>query len=205
MAGRLARMLPLAAVIGASLTAAGAVPAWLRQSYGDDGTSELTRTGLQVSPALLPLAVVAIAGLVATYAARGPARRVIAALVALTGVGIGVQTVAVLVDPPRTAADPDVGPPVPADLLGPVRVQPLGPVLALAGGALVVLGGLAVLVRKSLRQLGARFDSPVRAEAGPAVVTDDPADADAAVAWWKALDAGADPTSGPPGGRGTGA
>lgn len=211
-ANRIRRMLPLAAAVGAVSAAAGAVPDWVRQGYGEGEALELSRTGLQVAPALLPLAIVAIAGMAACYASRGVVRRIIAILVGLTGVGVIAATVGVLMDPPRTAANPDYGPPVPEDLLGQLRVQLLGPVLTIVGGTLIIVGGIGLLLRKTVRQLGSRYDSPIRVERGPGGSASaghsgpaDPSDADAAAAWWKALDAGADPTSGPNGRSGPGA
>ncbi|GGL90835.1 Trp biosynthesis-associated membrane protein [Nakamurella endophytica] len=208
---------PAALVLGAALALAGALPRWLSQSYGTDGSGQLTRTGLQAAPAIVPLALVALAALGAGPAARGVLRRAVGAVTVLVGIGLGVAAVLAVSAPPRYLSA-DAGLPAPPDLMGPVRAHPWGAAVSVLGAVLVVAGGLVTAVGRGTRTLGARYDrrtgpgqspedaaSTARVAGGRAGVAPtrsagargDAAatEADLAARLWKDLDAGVDPTA----------
>ena len=86
----------------------------------------------------------------------------------------------------------------PADPVGAAQLHPLGPALAVLAGVLLAAAGTLVALGLGARQrLGSRYDAPTRAaagRAGAAAAAPDQAEVDPAD-WWKALDAGADPTA----------
>lgn len=209
------------AVAGVALTLAALPPIWHTQTYGSDHSGRLQQAGSVAVPGLLPLALVAVAGLAAAYAARGWAGRLIGVVLAASGAGITAAAAVGWLHAPHGLSGP-AGPPAPPELMDPVTSSPVGPVIAGLGGLLVVVAGVAVVAGRAGRRLGRRFDAPTRpsrgsaatgtgtvtgtapVESAPGQVTD----SDAADGWWKALDAGVDPTAGgprvvgsPPGGR----
>ena len=106
------RAVPLLGIlIGAGLTATAAAPTWYSQGYQSGPVAALRRSGSQAAPGLLPLALVAVAGIAAALAVRGTLRRVVGLLVAVVGVITAVIAAAGLIDPPVTAAGDD-GPPL---------------------------------------------------------------------------------------------
>ncbi|SFB37071.1 trp region conserved hypothetical membrane protein [Amycolatopsis marina] len=133
-----------------------------------------TATGAQRAGALVPIAVLAVAGVAGMVATGGWPRRVLGVLLGLAG----VAACWLAVDGLRTSGYPD-GAPV-GEILA-------GRGLAAAGGILVVLGGL-LGVRKAARmpRLGARYSAPQR----------EPVARDPDTELWQALSDGEDPTSG---------
>ena len=186
------------ALLGLALALAALLPAWYVQTYGSDHAARLTRTGAAAAPSLLPLTLVAAAGLAAAYAARGWAGRLIGAVLAAAGAGIAVAAVSTWRGPPGNLGGP-AGPPAPPELMDPVRTHPVGPALALLGGLLIGFAGVAVMTGRAGRRLGRRFDAPASTAAAHSRVPGQVTDTDAADGWWKALDAGVDPTSAGPG------
>lgn len=190
-------------MLGAAAIAGSSVLRWFDAPDGPDvAGSEIgaaALTGGAVAPALVPLALVALAGLGATLATSGLLRRFVGAALVLCAVIVGVVTVTVLLDPPSVVSVG--GGPDPSGALGdPVQPRPIPPGLALLGGALVAVGGGAALAGGGQRRgLSSRYESPAGAQrAAPRPGgTGGATPAPAAIAegdWWKALDAGADPT-----------
>lgn len=169
--------------------------------------------GRTIEPAVTGLGVVALAGVVAVLASRGPLRRIVGAVVAVAGVVLGWRAVAGfsavsigyardLVVQSRTGTALDAGAGVRVD------VHPLAPAVAVVAAALVVAGGALVVARAGRwTAMGARYDAPAGGAGGPAAeaaasggAADHPAD-DAGstagagdLALWKSLDRGDDPT-----------
>jgi uncharacterized membrane protein (TIGR02234 family) len=164
-------------------------------------------SGRTLQAAVPALAVVALAGVVALLATHGRARRVVAVLVAATGVLTVVAAVLAtrltdehartLVAEARTGAV--VGPASSITLAS----HPLWPVLAVVG-ALLVTGGAALTAtgRAVAGGLDGRYDAPT-ATSSPAVAsaappaTEEDADTDRhaqSLALWKRIDRGEDPT-----------
>lgn len=181
-------------LLGIVVAVLGAAPAWVSQTYGADHTLELSRTGYDLSTAPIALSLAALAGFGASFAVRGWVARLIGALVVLTGAGLVWAAVGVLRDPPRHAGDPDVVLPVGPELLDPLQVHTWAVVVTAVGGLLIVVGGLWGIARPRRAGLGRRYEAPSRT--APAVAGQDVVDAESAADWWKALDAGDDPTSG---------
>ncbi|MEU4579377.1 Trp biosynthesis-associated membrane protein [Nonomuraea sp. NPDC023979] len=142
-------------------------------------------TGGDLGPALTPLALAGLAGVVAVLATKGAGRRLMGALLALCGLAAGAATWA------ATGADGVV------DWLRERNVLAgtagltwddvvVWPVLCGLGAALVLAGGLAVVVRGGRwAGMSARYErDPGRA----------PRAADGDRALWDALDRGDDPT-----------
>lgn len=202
-------------MLGAAAIAGSSVLRWFDAPDGPDvAGSEIgaaALTGGAVAPALVPLALVALAGLGATLATSGLLRRFVGAALVLCAVIVGVVTVTVLLDPPSVVSVGG-GPDPPGALGDPVQPRPIPPGLALLGGALVAVGGGAALAGGGQRRgLSSRYESPAGAQRaaprpggtggargpGGAGGTGGATPAPAAIAegdWWKALDAGADPT-----------
>jgi uncharacterized membrane protein (TIGR02234 family) len=147
-------------------------------------------SGRSLEPLVAGLGIVGLAGVVGLLATRRWGRLVVAAIVALSGLGVLVpaltrltapdaaEATALLEDPGRSAGTATVT----------ATAHPGWPLLAAVGGLLLVLGGLAALLRsRRWPTMSARYETP-------AARTDRPR-TDAAV--WDALDRGDDPTTGP--------
>jgi uncharacterized membrane protein (TIGR02234 family) len=168
---------------GAGLAVYGVTRTWSEVVTTRPGLSSLrdTRTGADLEPWVIGLALVALAGAGALLATRGLARRLLGGLLTVVGLGIAAGAVA-------GRAGLDVG----AAGAG----ATLWPVVCVLGGLLVVLGGLsAVRSGHDWPAMGARYER--RAAAGSAADADQ-ADVDQRVdtrAAWDALDRGDDPTA----------
>jgi hypothetical protein len=141
---------------------------------GVRGTVLDTRTGAQEEGALVPLAVLALAGVAGMVATGGWLRRVLGAVLALAGAAACWLALSGL----RLGGYPD-GVPAGETLTGRA--------LAALGGLLVLIGG--VVGTKSARRmprLGARYSAP-----GAKMVARDPD-----TQLWEALSDGEDPTTG---------
>lgn len=127
-------------------------------------------TGGDLVPWAAAAALVGLAGGLALLATRGRGRLVVAALLALAGLGVVAGGVRGL------AGDTTVG----------------WPLLGVAGGLLVLAAGVVALVRgRQWAAMGARYDAPSTRTAEAHAVTggDTPP-----AALWDALDRGDDPT-----------
>ncbi len=191
---------------GAAACAGAAAMTWWSADYVDALTGPFTRSaaGSDCLPALVPVALVALAGFGATLATQGWLRRVVGAILLVGGLWVAVRAGMAMSDPPADLTGSLVRP---ADPAGPARLHPVGPLLALAGGVLIGLAGALVAAGAGgRRRLGARYDaptaspanaanaaSPATGSAGSATGDDAPGSTDVGD-WWKALDAGADPT-----------
>ena len=158
------------------------------------GRALIELTGAEVSAVPGASALLALAGVAAAVATRGPLRRAIGALLAVAGgaaaaVGVrGLLAHPFAVDVPASGL-PQLPPGTPVEL---VRGQPVeltaAPLLVLAGAALLLAAGLFVLLAEPrLAHLGARYGTRRERRAEP--------DPDRAA--WLELDAGRDPTLGP--------
>lgn len=185
---------PVLILLGIVVAVLGAAPAWVSQTYGADSANELARTGYDLSSAPIALSLAALAGFGAGFAVRGWVARTIGVLVVLTGIGLVWAAVAVLSDPPRHAGDPDVVLPVGPELLDPLQVHTWAVVVTAVGGVMIAAGGLWNVLRPRRSGLGRRYEAPGRTAPTPA--GSDVVDAESAADWWKALDAGNDPTGG---------
>lgn len=177
-------------VLGALLLAAGALPTWWTLTWQGAVTAarQSSLTGRQSAPALLPLALAAVAGLAAVAAARGVARRLLGALLMLVGAVSGWAVVSGIGHRPVTALQ-DAQPQAQQVLSGTRNL--FGPVLSMLGAGLVLLAGVAVLAGLFAgRGMGSRFN---RHRPAAAATPDRLEDADL----WKRLDAGEDPTAQP--------
>lgn len=201
---------PLLLVLGVALLAGGALTRWWTVEWVQplQGPRADGVTGRQAAPALLALALVAVAGLGAAAAVRGVGRRLIGVLIAATGVGGIVAVVLAVTEVPESVIR-EAHPQVERVLGGTVQI--VGPLICGLGAVALLAGGLLVLGgRFGGRGMGDRFDrTPVAAAAAaatsapgrpavgpaahPAPDASAAADADAATLW-KQLDAGADPT-----------
>jgi uncharacterized membrane protein (TIGR02234 family) len=144
-------------------------------------------------PELIPLALVALAGFGAALATRGLPRRLIGVVLVLCGLILAVRSVLAFGSEPGVLVTELARP---ADPVGSAQLHPAGPLLAVLGGLLLGLAGVLITLGIGGRQrLGSRYDAPSRVKSAPTVEgskNSDPAD------WWKALDAGADPTADSP-------
>ncbi len=197
-------MLAVLALAGAGLAAVAAAMTWWSADYLDPLTGALTvtATGSSCVPELVPLALVGLAGFGAALATRGFARRLVGVVIGLCGVAGAVLSARQFAAPPASLVTDLTRP---ADPVGAAQLHPFGPALAVLAGLLLAAAGILVaLGLGARRRLGSRYDAPTRAATGrigspvtAAAASDtavdaagtDPAD------WWKALDAGTDPTA----------
>ncbi len=191
-------LLVVAALAGAGCCAGASGLTWWAREYHDalTGQIRMAASGSALLGELVPVALVALAGLGAMFASRGPVRRAVGVLVALGGLLVVIRAcLATTTAPDGLLAAQLQRPATPA---GPAELVVAGPTLAIAGGALIVLAGLLVSTGADrARRMGSAYDAPAqrreralhhaRAQQGPGPV--DPGE------WWRALDAGADPTA----------
>lgn len=198
--------LVLAALAGAGCCAGAAGISWWTQDWSDSlsGAVHTAAKGSELLPELVPVALIALAGLGATFATRGPARRAVGVLVCLGGLLVLVRAAlawgAAPVDALQSALTR------PATPTGSAVQHPAGPVLAIAGGLLVVVAGVLVATgREHARRMGSAYDSPARrreqilqrARERTEQAAENPGDAPDPAEMWRAMDAGADLTDAP--------
>jgi uncharacterized membrane protein (TIGR02234 family) len=174
----------LACLAGAGLAVYAATRTWSLEVVPRPGLSDLrtARTGADVQPWLVGLALVALAGTGALLATHGRVRRGLGALLALAGAGVVIGAI-------TGRAGLDSG-----------SAGLLWPVVCVAGGAVIIAGGVtAARLGHRWPRMSARYDrrpSPPPPET-PRAATARPAAADADHrATWDALDRGDDPTDG---------
>jgi uncharacterized membrane protein (TIGR02234 family) len=150
----------------------------------------LAVSGRTLAPLVAGLGVVGLAGVVGLLATRRWGRLAVAAIIALSGLGVLVNALTRLTAPGQAEARDlldDAGRSAGAAAVT-ATAHPGWPLLAAAGGLLLALGGLAALLRsRRWPTMSARYETP-------AARTDRPR-TDAAV--WDALDRGDDPTATP--------
>lgn len=204
-AGRQLAVLAILALAGAGLAAVAAALIWWSADYTDPLTGALTvtATGAGCVPELVPLALVGLAGFGAALATRGFPRRLVGVVIGLCGCAIAVFSALQFAAPPASLVTDLTRP---ADPVGAAQLHPIGPVLAIVAGVLLTATGVLVMLGLGARRrLGSRYDAPTRAAGRAAAATSnqtatpneaatDSAEVDPAD-WWKALDAGTDPTA----------
>lgn len=223
-ARRMTAVLAVLVLAGAAACAGAAAMTWWTVDYVDALTGPLTlrATGADCLPELVPVALIALAGFGATLATQGWLRRVVGVILLAGGLLVAVRAALTMTRPPAVLTGSLVRPADPAGpaqlhALGPLLALAGGVLVAVAGA--LVAAGLG-----GRRRLGARYDAPTAGRSGavtgpPASPTGTPsgtptgsatAAADAPDGsgsagadgpgssdpgdWWKALDAGDDPT-----------
>ncbi|SPL98476.1 Tryptophan-associated membrane protein [[Actinomadura] parvosata subsp. kistnae] len=175
----------VATALGCLLVLVAAGQTWARVLRNDGGAAP---TGGDLSPALTPVALAGLAGIVAVLATKGLGRRLVGALLALCGAGAAAATWTALSGDNVTdwLREQNV-------LHGatdlPWESAPLWPAVAAAGAVLMVAGGILAVVRGGgWAGMSARYSREAGAPAKEtAQVKDDKA-------LWDALDRGDDPT-----------
>ncbi|MEP6560566.1 MAG: Trp biosynthesis-associated membrane protein [Nakamurella sp.] len=200
--GRQLGLVALLAVAGAGIVAIAAALTWWSAAYQDSLTGPLTITvtGGSAVPELVPLALVALAGFGAALATHGTVRRLVGVVLLLCGGAIAVRSALALTDQPAALVTSLSRPAAPA---GSPQLHAVGPVLGIVGGLLLLAAGALIALGRGARQrLGARYDAPTGAAkarpaaSAPAAASGAPGETGDGGDWWKALDAGADPTAG---------
>jgi uncharacterized membrane protein (TIGR02234 family) len=181
------RRYPRSAGLSAGAVAAGVVvvllsssPVWMRVTL-KIAAGEVKLSGGNAAPAAVPVALVAAAGLIAIALVRAWVRRILAVLVAASGVGVSIAAVRVLAGPVSAAR-------------GSSKVSGAGevasvhltavPYVCLLGAVLIVAGAIAIALTCG------RWPQPGRRYERTNVAAGRPTDA------WDALERGEDPTSG---------
>jgi uncharacterized membrane protein (TIGR02234 family) len=205
--GRAAAVIAMCAVLGAALAAVAAGLSWWAEDFADPltGPVTITASGSSVVPELVPVALVALAGLGAALASHGVLRRIVGAVLLLGGALVAVRCGLALGSAPGSLVG-DL--PRPADPVGDARLSPLGPLLGIVGGLLIAAAGGVIVTGCGARRMSSRYEAPgsvdtaARPErAGPAAGrTTGQTAGEATEDWWRAMDAGSDPTEGPEGG-----
>ncbi|MGD9481858.1 TIGR02234 family membrane protein [Streptomyces sp. TRM70308] len=186
----------LGGALGAAVVLVAAGRTWAEAvAVGGGARLPVTVQGGDVSGLPSALALVGLAALVAVFAVRGRARRLVGALLAACGAGtvaaalVGAADTAAL----RTAGAEATG--LTGGSLADVS-HSAWPYVAAAGGLLLLLAGLLALrYAGHWPAMGSRYE---RAGARPAARRAAPADPDRPEDLWKALDRGEDPTGAPP-------
>ena len=200
--GRQLGLVAVLAVAGAAIAAIAAAVTWWSADYQDSLTGPLTIsvTGGSAVPELVPLALVALAGFGAALATHGTVRRLVGVVLLLCGAAIAVRSALAFGDQPAALVTSLSRP---ATAVGSPQLHAIGPALGVLGGLLLVAAGALITAGRGARQrLGARYDAPTGAARGRASAADRSSSASATGQsagdgsdWWKALDAGADPTA----------
>ncbi|MEU6710889.1 TIGR02234 family membrane protein [Nonomuraea sp. NPDC046802] len=176
--------------LGALLVLLAAGRVWVR-ALGAAGSDTVVPTGGELSPALTPVALAGLAGVVAVLATKGVGRRVVGGLLALCGIGAAAGTWTALDE--ATVADwlhernvlrGATAMPWEAVSLWP-GVAAVGALLMIAGGVLAIVRGGRWTGMSARYERGAGADTP-EARAAQAAQADR--------AMWDALDRGDDPT-----------
>jgi uncharacterized membrane protein (TIGR02234 family) len=172
-------------VLGSCLVLFAGGRAWMRAT-GAKGADVVVPTGDGLSPVLTPLALAALAGVVAVLATKGAGRRIVAALLALCGAGAAAGTWAALGSATVTGWLREHNVLRGTDL--PWEVVPLWPAVAVLGALLVLAGGVLAFLRgHTWAGMSARYDRNDGVAGASERVPDDRA-------LWDALDRGDDPT-----------
>lgn len=150
----------------------------------------LALSGRELEPLVAGLGIVGLAGVVGLLATRRWGRVVVAAIVALSGLGVLVTALTRLTAPGVAEAGAlldDAGRSAGAAAVS-ATAHPGWPLLAVAGGLLLALAGLAALLRSRYwPTMSARYETRAARIDRPRT--------DAAI--WDALDRGDDPTLNP--------
>jgi hypothetical protein len=173
----------LACLAGAGLALYAVTRSWSIEVTPRVGMSDLraVRTGADVAPWVIGLALVALAGTGALLATGGWVRRALGVLLALAGLGVAAGAIAGRIGLSPGAAGAG---------------GTAWPIVCAAGGGVIAAGGLCAArlghrwPRMSSRYERRQVPPPRTAEAGPSRVGE-PVDHRAA---WDALDRGDDPT-----------
>ncbi|MFI6497617.1 Trp biosynthesis-associated membrane protein [Nonomuraea typhae] len=172
-----------ATAAGCLLVLLAAGRAWVSAAAAGTGNSVAEAAGGDLSRGLTAVGLASLAGVVAVLATKGAGRRVVGALLALCGAGLGW----LILDALSSASIAAWARTVPAlqAVAAPVyTVEPFWPVAAGAGAAVVLAGGVLAVVRGGRwTGMSARYDRRP-AGAGPADER----------SMWDALDRGDDPT-----------
>ncbi|MGH3519984.1 MAG: Trp biosynthesis-associated membrane protein [Haloechinothrix sp.] len=134
-------MVVVSLLLGAAAVWVSSRMAWVLtvEDAGVRGLVEVAETGAQRAPALVPLALLALAGIAGMVATGGWARRALSALLAFAGVAVCVVTMTSLIG-------------------GELRP---GHGLGLFGGLLVITGGaIGFRAARTMPRLGARYANP---------------------------------------------
>jgi uncharacterized membrane protein (TIGR02234 family) len=187
-------ILIVVALLGAGCCAGAAAMTWWTANFADSLAGRVTTSakGSQVLPELVPVALLTLAGVGATFATRGWPRRVIGGLLVACGLLVAVRSALGMAAAPVSLRTDLARPAIP---VGTPELHPVGPVLAVVGGVLIAIAGVLVILGAGrARGMGARYDAPSRRAARAASSTRAARSADDPAALWRALDAGADPT-----------
>ena len=187
--GRQLGLVAVLAVAGAALAAISAALTWWSADYVDplSGALTISASGADCVPELIPLALVALAGFGAALATRGVPRRIIGVVIALCGGALAARSALFFGSTPGALVSELTRP---ADPIGTAQLHPVGPALGVLGGLLLAAAGVLVTLGIGARQaMGSRYERGAKAQATTTGKTTDQGD------WWKALDAGDDPTA----------
>ncbi|MFF2011283.1 TIGR02234 family membrane protein [Streptomyces sp. NPDC058195] len=177
---------------GATVVLLASGQTWARgEAAVGGGTLPLSADGQDVTGVPAALAIVALAALVAVFAVRGASRTVVAALLALSGLGAGLSAClgasdSAALDEKAAGTTGDTSATIDA------LAHTAWPYVTAAGGLLILLAGLLALrYGKLWPTMSGRYErdgTPRPRKAARAMDPDRPEDL------WKALDRGEDPT-----------
>ncbi len=192
-----AAVLAVLLVVGAVALVVGAGLTWWTQTHLDSlaGSVTVKAKGSQTDALLIPVALLALAGFGAALATTGLLRRLVGVVLVLGGAWAATLAIIGLWQAPASLHTDLTRPPLSSS---PPQLHPAGALVAALGGLLVALAGILVISGFGARRaLGARYDAPTGRRVPVAVPTSLAVDADpeGAAGWWKALDAGQDPTA----------
>jgi uncharacterized membrane protein (TIGR02234 family) len=216
----------LLVLAGAGGTAGSAILPWWRRDYHDPLSGSLTVTvdGAALAPGLVPLALVAIAGLAAAMISRGLLRRLLGAVAGLAAAASAAIALAAATHTPDAEfasrlVRPAAPQSAPEMVWGAVILAVVAAVVGVAGGGMVAAAGdrrpgsgraASLAYRPPAAQREAARNAAQHPATGapappdgaaPQVTGEATAEPPNAVAgpadsgdWWRSLDAGVDPT-----------
>ena len=201
-------------LVGAGLVWIASRTAWLDVVAFNDQSGEARRTlvGADWQPALVPLALGALAAVAAVALVRGTAARAVGVVVMLLGIAVAALLTSSLGEVDRTrvhsvvTSEEDLG----RTNAGPgatgaqslpdwsvitdVTTRAAGPAVAGSGALALLAAGLSILVRPAPRaERGDRYVTPAARRSDDAGTR--PADPDTGRGIWAELDEGRDPTA----------
>ena len=156
------------------------------------GPLTITVTGGSAVPELVPLALVALAGFGAALATHGTVRRLVGVVLVLCGVAIAIRSALSFGDQPVALVSSLSRP---AQAIGSAQLHAIGPALGVFGGLLISVAGVLIAAGRGRQAAAGRKVRRTAIQAGSGHGSADETAADSQD-WWKALDAGADPTAG---------
>ncbi|MEU9885749.1 TIGR02234 family membrane protein [Sphaerisporangium sp. NPDC051011] len=193
-------------VAGAVLALASSGRTWATVALGGGAgvarTAPVPLTGGEIVPVLSPLALAALAAVVAVLATRGVWRGLVGAVLGLIGLALAGAVAGGVASSPRLVSLAEERTTVTGAATAAVAHTWAWPAAAVAGGVLLLAAGVLAVARGARWPgMSERYDRPGRGSGGSAPASEGRAGRPVERSLWDALDRGVDPTEGDADGR----